>query len=219
MSGPSEHASTRAERIPLHEDTPELSRRRLISGLVGTVLFAAAFGGIAGLIGGRGAGLLVAAIVGALLLYATTSNLRRKVWLEGATLVVRTWGVHRLALADAGRIDLVISDVRGVRTVSLLIRKAERRRAVKVDLALFAGGRARGLDILALRKLANALMNSIEANGIVFAELLVAELRAEARGDGLEGRPLYRLAAAAPSGKLAQRYSLESVSRFVASIE
>jgi hypothetical protein len=59
-------------------------------------------------------------------------------------------------------------------------------------------------------------MNNIEANGMVFSELLVAQLRSEARGDGAADRPLYRLASAAPSGRLAQRFTMDAVSRFVA---
>jgi hypothetical protein len=73
--------------------------------------------------------------------------------------------------------------------------------------------------VLQLRRLANAIMNNVEANGLVFAELLVAQLKSEARGDGAADRPLYRLASAAPSGKLAQRFTMEAVSRFVATLE
>jgi hypothetical protein len=62
-------------------------------------------------------------------------------------------------------------------------------------------------------------MNNTEANGIVFGELLVAELKSEARGEAVAERPLYRLASAAPSGKLAQRFTMEAVSRFVATLE
>jgi hypothetical protein len=84
---------------------------------------------------------------------------------------------------------------------------------------VFSGTGARELAVLQFRRLANAVMNNVEANGIVFGELLVAELKSEARGDVLADRPLYRLASAAPSGKLAQRFTMDTVSRFVATLD
>ena len=62
-------------------------------------------------------------------------------------------------------------------------------------------------------------LRSVEANGLVFSELLVSQLKSEARGDGIGDRPLYRLASAAPSGKIAQRFTMEAVSRFVATLD
>ncbi|MGH3519559.1 MAG: hypothetical protein ACRDQ7_19500 [Haloechinothrix sp.] len=219
MTAPEERTPSSPERVPLQHHDPALYRRRLWSGLFGVLLFASAFGGIAGLIGGQVAGLVVAAVIGLPLLYVMLFNLRRRIWLEGNDLVVRTWGIRRIDLVAAERLDLLITEVRGTRTVALMINAGQRGKAVKVDLATYAGTGGRELDILALRKLANAVMSNVEANGMVFAELLVAQLRSEARGDGLEGRPLHRLATAAPSGKLAQRYPMETISRFVASLD
>ncbi|WP_181773512.1 hypothetical protein [Amycolatopsis pittospori] len=207
------------ERLPLFHDDPKLRRRRGCSSIAGVVIFAAAFGGIAGLIGGEIAGLVVAGVIAIPLVYIMMYNLRRRVWLEGTTLLVRTWGMRRIELTDAERIDLVISDVRGTRTVSLLVNAGKRRKVAKVDLAVYSGAGGRELGILQLRKLANALMNNTEANGLVFSELLVAQLKSEARGDAAAERPLYRLASAAPSGKYIQRFTMEAVSRFVATLE
>jgi len=206
------------ERLPLHQEDPALRRRRLISGLVGVVLFGAAFGGIAGLIGGQVAGLVVAAVVALPLLYVVLYNIRRRLWLEGDKVLVRTWRTRPVSITEAKRIDLLVTDIRGMRTVSLLLGSGERRN-VKIDLAVYAGTGGRELGVLALRRLANALMNNIEANGMVFSELLVAQLKSEARGDGAPDRPLYRLASAAPSGKLAQRFTMDAVSRFVAHLD
>ncbi|WP_409492899.1 hypothetical protein [Amycolatopsis sp. cmx-11-12] len=207
------------ERLPLFHDDPKLRRRRGCSGIAGVVIFAAAFGGIAGLIGGEIAGLVVAGVIALPLLYIMLYNLRRRVWLEGDTLIVRTWGLRRIGLTEAERIDLVISDVRGTRTVSLLVNAGKRRKVAKVDLAVYSGAGGRELGILQLRKLANALLNNTEANGLVFSELLVAQLKSEARGDAAAERPLYRLASAAPSGKYIQRFTMEAVSRFVATLD
>jgi hypothetical protein len=146
-------------------------------------------------------------------------NLRRRIWLEGTTLIVRTWGERRVDLATAERIDLVISDVRGTRTVSLLVNSGRRRKVAKVDLAIYSGAGGRELGVLEMRRLANAVINNTEANGLVFSELLVAQLKSEARGDAAAERPLYRLASAAPAGKYIQRFTMEAVSRFVATLD
>lgn len=207
------------ERLPLFHDDPRGRRRRGWSGLIGVVIIAAAFGGIAGLIGGQYAGLAAGLVIALPLLYVMAVNLRRRVWLEGTTLVVRTWGVRRVELVAASRLDLVIGDIRGTRTVSLLVNAGDRRKVAKVDLAVFSGAGGRELGALQLRRLANALMNNTEANGLVFAELLVAELKSEARGDSAADRPLYRLASAAPAGKYIQRFPMDAVSRFVATLE
>lgn len=207
------------ERIALFEEDPRGRRRRGLSGLIGVVIVAAAFGGIAGLIGGTVTGLVVALVIALPLLYVMAVSIRRRVWLEGSTLLVRTWGLRRVDLTTATRLDLVVGDVRGSRTVSLLVNAGQRGKVAKVDLAVFSGTGGRELGILPLRKLANALMNNTEANGLVFGELLVAELKAEARGGGVAERPLYRLASVAPSGKYVQRFTMEAVSRFVATLE
>ncbi|WP_103354578.1 hypothetical protein [Amycolatopsis sp. CA-128772] len=207
------------ERVALFEEDPRGRRRRGISGLIGVVIVAAAFGGIAGLIGGTVTGLVVALVIALPLLYVMAVSIRRRVWLEGSTLLVRTWGLRRVDLVTATRLDLVVGDVRGSRTVSLLVNAGQRGKVAKVDLAVFSGTGGRELGILQLRKLANALMNNTEANGLVFGELLVAELKAEARGAGVAERPLHRLASVAPSGKYVQRFAMEAVSRFVATLD
>lgn len=207
------------ERLALFEEDPRGRRRRGISGLIGVVIVAAAFGGVAGLIGGTVIGLVIALVIALPLVYVMAVSIRRRVWLEGSTLIVRTWGLRRVDLVTATRLDLVIGDVRGTRTVSLLVNAGNRRQVAKVDLAVFSGTGGRELGILQLRKLANALMNNTEANGLVFGELLVSELKAEARGGGVADRPLYRLASVAPSGKYVQRFTMEAVSRFVATLD
>ncbi|WP_243770345.1 hypothetical protein [Amycolatopsis acidicola] len=191
----------------------------MISGLCGAVLFAAAFGGIGGLLGGQVVGLVVAAVVAVPLVYVVLWTARRRLWLEGNSVLVRTWRTRRVDIVQASRIDLLVTDVRGMRTVSLLLNARQRGKTAKIDLAVYAGTGGREQGVLALRRLANALMNNIEANGMVFSELLVAQLKSEARGDGAADRPLYRLASAAPSGRFAQRFTMDAVSRFVARLD
>lgn len=205
------------ERVALHGDDPALRRKRALSVLFGVLLISAAVGGVFGLFLGRTGGLIAAAVVALPLLYVLAYSTRRQLWLEGGTLVARTWGTRRLELSAVKRLDLLITQVRGTRTVALLV--GGERSSVKVDLAVYQAMGGRELGVLALRKLANALMNNTEANGMVFAELLVAQLRSEAKGDPVDERPLHRLAYAAPGDKIAQRYTMEALSRFVASLD
>lgn len=207
------------DRLPLHQESATLRRRRLVSGVVGAVVIAAAFGFFGGLVGGQLTGLIVALVVALLLGYLVVFTARRRVWLSDGAVLVRVWRTRRVEIAEAERIDLLVTDVRGMRTISLLFNARRRGRSAKVDLAVYAGTGGRELGVLALRRLANALMNNIEANGMVFSELLVAQLKSEARGDAAADRPLYRLAAAAPSGRFAQRFTMEAVSSFVAHLD
>lgn len=218
-AGSGEQPEQPAERIPLYGDDPKQRRKKTYSLLAVVLMMAAAFGGIFGLFFGRTTGLVTFAVVAAPLALLVLYTVRRTVWLEGGALVVRAWGMRRLEVAEAKRIDLVITQVRGARTVGLLIGGGQGS-AVKVDVASYGGtAGVRELGILPLRKLANALMSNTDANGMVFAELLVAQLKSEAKGDATHERPLYQLAFAAPGGKLAQRYTMEALSRFVASLD
>ena len=54
---------------------------------------------------------------------------------------------------------------------------------------------------------------------LVFSELLVAQLRAEARGLPAADRPLYKLGSLAPTGRLAQKLNPDAISRFVATLD
>jgi hypothetical protein len=207
------------ELLPLGDHDPALARRRGYSALAAVALFAAAAGGVAGLAAGTTAGLVAAAVVALPLLYLVVVSARRRVWLRGTDLVVRTWRTRTVELVTVDRLDLLVTDVRGTRTVGLLVTAGRRGRAVKVDIAVYAGTGGRGLGVLALRRLADALLGNSEANGLVFSELLVAQLKAEARGDAAADRPLYRLASAAPGGRLVQRFTMEAVSRFVATLD
>ncbi|HEY7815435.1 MAG TPA: hypothetical protein VIC62_19465, partial [Nakamurella sp.] len=92
-------------------------------------------------------------------------------------------------------------------------------KTINVAVATYNGLSGRELDILALRRLADALAGGTEPRGLVFAELLVAQLRAEARGEDAEGRPLYRIAALAPGGRLAHRLPTDTVTQFVAALD
>ncbi|MEV4312172.1 hypothetical protein [Actinocrispum sp. NPDC049592] len=207
------------ERLPLDMFDRSGARKRFRTAVIAVVILAAALGGIVGLIGGRLAGLITAAAVAAPLLVFSWSQARRRIWLEGTRIVLRTFGRRSVDLAKAERLEVVVLDVRSVKTVSLLVAESSKSRAINLAVASYSGTGGAELGILALRKLADALAAAEHTGSLVFSELLVAQLRAEARGEGLPGRPLYQLAQAAPPGKLAVRLKAEAVTKFVASLE
>lgn len=206
------------ERMSLDSHSQEVSRRRLRSSLIAIVLIAAAVGGIVGLIGNRSAGVIAAVVVAAPLLYVSVWYSRRQLWLEGSDLVVRTWGKRRIALGSVERLQLFVTEVGNARTIGLLIRP-EQGGGVKIDLGRYAGTDRKELDVFELRRLADAVAPNERAGGAIFSDLLVGQLRSIAKGDPDELRPLYRLAAAAPSGKIAQSYSTDAIARFVSTLD
>lgn len=206
-----------SETVPLNLNEPGTIRRRGCAVVGVAVVIGAAIGGVVGLIGGRLAGLITAAAVIIALVALTWLSGRRRLWLEGTTLVAKTVGRKTVDLRHADRLELVVTDVRGTRTIGLLV--ARRGKSINLPVAVYAGTGGRELGILMLRRLADALATSENTSGLVFSELLVAQLRAEAKGDPAAERPLYRLASLAPSGRLAQRLKTDAVTRFVASLD
>jgi hypothetical protein len=205
------------QQVPLNLAEPGTPRRRLGVAVTVTVVLGAALGGLVGLVAGRLPGLITAAAVVLLLLGLTWLSGRRRLWLEGTRLVAKTVGHKVVDLRHAERIELMVTDVRGTRTIGLLV--GARGKTINLPVAIYSGTGGRELGILALRRLADALAASENTSGLVFSELLVAQLRAEAKGEAAADRPLYRLASLAPAGRLAQRLRTEAVTRFVASLD
>ena len=205
-----------AEIVPLSV-SPGLTRKRGCATVAVAVVLGAAVGGFVGLIGGQTPGLVSGGIVAAVFLFIAWAAARRRLTLEGTTVVARTIGSKSVDLRHADRVELMVSDVRGMRTVSVLVGQG--RRTINISLAVYAGTGGRELGILPLRRLADAMAASENTTGLVFSQLLVAQLRAEAQGLPAAERPLYQLAGTAPQGKVVQRLSTEAVTRFVASLD
>jgi hypothetical protein len=208
---------TEPEPLPINLTEPGTTTRRNLVAFAIALVFGAAVGGVAGLIAGRLAGLVCAAAVVLVLVLLTWVSGRRRLWLSGTTLVAKTVGRKMVDLRHANRMELVVTDVRGTRTIGLLVSGGNK--TINVPVSVYAGTGGRELGIIVLRKLADALATSENTTGLVFSELLVAQLRAEAKGDPAADRPLYRLASLAPSGRLAQRLKTDAVTRFVASLD
>jgi hypothetical protein len=205
-----------AERIPLDLLDPATVRKRSRMVAIGAVMVAGFFGGVLGLIAGRAPGLIALVVVALPLLLLAWSEARRRVWLQGQVLSVRAFGTRSVDLRAAAELDLLVTDVRGTRTVGLFVRGGGK--AINLALAMYAGTGGREQGVFPLRRLADVLAGRGDPNGLVFSELLVAQLRSEARGTAAADRPLYQLASLAPAGRLAQKLTPDAVSRFVASL-
>ena len=205
------------ERIPLNLTELASARRRGCFAIGAAVIFGAALGGLVGLFAGQTAALITAGIVIVLLSTLSWVSGRRRLWLEGDRIVAKALGRKSVDLRRASGIELMVTDIRGTRTVGLLVSSGGK--SVNLGLAVYSGTGGRELGILVLRRLADILAGSENASGLVFSQLLVAQLRAEAKGDAAADRPLYRLASLAPTGRLAQRLRPEAISRFVASLD
>ncbi len=188
---------------------PAVIRRRARGvSAVGLVL-AAAVGGLIGLVGGRPAGIVAAAVIGVPLLLLAFAESRRRTWIDGSVVSVRAVGVRRVDLRRARRKDVLVSEVRGQRTVSLLLSEPGGK-TVTVALAMYTAAGGVELGVLALRRLADAL--AVAANGddgdpnaAMLSALLIAQLRAEARGEPLTGRPLWLAGGLVEAGKVMRK--------------
>ncbi|GAB3442370.1 hypothetical protein [Actinophytocola sediminis] len=208
---------TEPERIPLNLTEVSSARRRGCAALGVAVLFGAAIGGLVGLLSSQTAALVTVAVVIVVLTGFFWVSGRRHLWLEGDQVVAKAVGRKSVDLRHAERIELLVTDIRGTRTVGLLV--GAKKKTVNLSLAVYAGTGGRELGILVLRRLADILAGSDNTSGLIFSQLLVAQLRAEAKGDAAADRPLYRLASLAPGGRLAQRLKPEAITRFVASLD
>lgn len=207
---------TDAERLPLDLLPAAVVRRRARFVAIAALVVGAGFGGMIGLFGGRVAGLITAVIVALPVLLLAFSESRRRVSLVASHIEVRALGSRRVDLRRADKLDVLVTDTRGVRTVGLLVSGPPKGKTINVALASYTGTGGRELGVLQLRRIADLLAGAGDARGLVFSELLIAQLRSEARGDGAGDRPLHRLAALAQEGRLAQKLNGDAVSRFVA---
>ena len=203
--------------IPLDLAALSSARRRGCVSFGVALVFGAAIGGVVALFAGQTPALVTAAVVVVLLTFLAWVSGRRKLTLDGDVVVSKALGRKSVDLVHVDKIELMVTDIRGTRTVGLLLTGG--RKSINLALAVYSGAGGREMGILVLRRLADVLARSENTAGLVFSQLLVAQLRAEAKGDVAADRPLYRLAALAPSGGLAQRIKPEAVTRFVASLD
>ncbi|MFE1592150.1 hypothetical protein [Nocardia sp. NPDC058705] len=116
---------------------------------------------------------------------------RRRMWLSGTVIRAhRLFGEYTVDLADATGVQLLVYPGRLSRIVLKATVGADTQ---LVPLAMYTDvGSGRELHLLGLRKLADALASSELVAAVAISEVLVQQLRAEARDAGLDERPLYR---------------------------
>lgn len=210
-----------AERVALDLLPASIARRRATGVMFMALLLAAAAGGVVGLIGGRLPGLIAAAVIGVPLLLLALGEARRRTWLESSVVTVRAIGSRRVDINTAERRDLVVSEIRGQCTVSLLLAKTGGK-AVTVPLAIYTAAGGVELGILGLRRLADALAAAAGTAGGQDARnlsvLLVAQLRAEARGESPLERPLRLAAGLVPAGRLLRKVNPSRLAALVSEL-
>ncbi|MCK8672915.1 hypothetical protein M1M07_17610 [Rhodococcus sp. HM1] len=116
---------------------------------------------------------------------------RRHLRLDGTVLVAS--GPVRSRSVDLRHLAGVELLVRVARVSQVILRVNDGEHGlVSVPLALYADGGGRELDVLALRRLADALATAEVAPAAAVSSVLVEQLRAEARSAAVGERPLYR---------------------------
>ncbi|NLU81284.1 hypothetical protein [Rhodococcus sp. HNM0569] len=181
-----------AEQVALDLVPSELIAPRLKRLAAGAVVIGALLGVLAALFGSPVVGAVVAAVVAVPVAGGALAGLRRGITLTGTTVhVVSGLRSRTLDVTDATGVDLV---VRTMRIGEVSVEITDGRTTVSVPVALYAEGGGRELDVLALRRLADALAAGSLPSSAAIVSVLVEQLRAEARGAGLVQRPLYRAA-------------------------
>lgn len=193
-------------------------RKRARNVAVAAVVVGAACGGIVGLFFGPAGFFVTAGALALPLLALAYSESRKTYWLRGTEAAVRAFGTRVVDLRTADRLDVLVTDLRGMRTVSLLASGPPTGKALNIAVAMYAGTGGKELGVYSLRRLADALAGTGDTRALVLSELLVAQLKAEARGDAAADRPLYRLASLAPQGRAAQKLRSDDVAKFVAGL-
>lgn len=134
--------------------------------------------------------LLVGFIIAVPTSLAILMTLRRHITLHGTK--VRAQAGFRTAEVDVAQVVSAELLVRTGRISEASMKLTDGRSIVRIPLALYTAGGGRELEILALRKLADALASSELVPAAALSSVLIEQLRAEARGAGLAERPLYR---------------------------
>ncbi|MGW5382811.1 hypothetical protein [Nocardia sp. NPDC003963] len=165
---------------------PVLRRLALV-----TVGLALGIGALAGLLFGPVAGLVAVAVVAVPAVGYVASVRRRRLWLRGTTIAARTLlHTRSLEVPAVSGAELLVYPGRLSRLVLRLTAGPDRQ---IVPLAMYTdAGSGRELHLLGLRRLADALARSELPAALAVADLLVHQLRAEARDAPLPERPLYR---------------------------
>ncbi|WP_051919304.1 hypothetical protein [Prescottella defluvii] len=171
--------------IPASVLAPRMRRIAMVSIVIGIVV-----GAVVAIFAAPPVAVAVGAVIGLPTALSAILATRRRIWLDGNTIHASNGLRHRrVDVAAAVSVEFV---VRSGRISQVAARIGDGRSVQNVPLALYTADGGRELEVLGLRKLADALSASELAPAAAAASLLIEQLRAEARGAGLEERPLYR---------------------------
>jgi len=133
----------------------------------------------------------IGAIVGVPTIAYALAIRRRRIWMAGTTIhVQRVFGERRVELSETTGAELLVYPSRLSRIVLRVTAGPETQ---IIPLAMYTdSGSGRELHLLGLRTLADALATSRLAAAVAVSDVLVHQLRAEARDAALGDRPLYK---------------------------
>ncbi|MGF7120935.1 hypothetical protein J2X34_001338 [Rhodococcus sp. BE178] len=171
--------------IPASMLAPRMRRIAVVSIVIGIVV-----GAVVAFFADPLVAVAIGAVIGLPTALSALLATRRRMWLDGTVIHASNGLRHRrIEVGKAVSVEFV---VRAGRISQVAVRIGDGRAAQTVPLALYTADGGRELEVLGLRKLADALSASELAPAAAAASLLIEQLRAEARGAGLEERPLYR---------------------------
>lgn len=182
MTGPEQQTSL--DLVDPRLIAPKLRRVALVAAAVGVGCAL-----VLGLLVSWSVGLIVGLVVGGPTAASALLALRRRTWLAGTT--IRSQRAIGQRSVDAARAISAELQVRTGRVSQVGVRIQEGDSALRVPLALYTDTGGAELGVLGLRRLADALSAGELAAAAAVSSVLVEQLRAEARGAGLEERPLY----------------------------
>lgn len=180
-------------RVGLELVAPEMyapTLRRLALAAIGVGLGAAL---LAAIVVSWPVAVVIGFVIGAPTVGYVLALRRRRIWMAGNTIHARTvFRERRTSVTEATGVEVLVYPSRLSRIVLRITAGADRQ---IIPLAMYTdGGSGRELHLLGLRTLADALVTSQLLAAVAVSNMLVGQLRAEARDAGLEERPLYRAA-------------------------
>ncbi|MFD4292320.1 hypothetical protein ACFWQG_03760 [Rhodococcus sp. NPDC058532] len=171
--------------VPARLITPRLRRLAVFAFLLGVVV-----GAIVGVFTSVAVGALVGSLLGVPTALSALAATRRRTSMTDT--VIHAHSGLRAVSVDVARAVSAELLVRSGRVSQVALRVGDGDRRVTVPLALYTADGGRELEVLPLRALADGLVSGELAPAVAMSTVLIAQLRAEARGAGLEERPLYR---------------------------
>ncbi|MEV0946504.1 hypothetical protein [Rhodococcus sp. NPDC049939] len=171
--------------VPIELIAPRLKRVAMIAVLIGVLI-----GVAVGLFTSLWVGVLVGAVIAVPTAVPALISLRRRITLQQGR--IRSTGGIRSRQVNATRAVGAEIVIRSARVSEVSVRITDPNDSLTIPLALYTSNGGRELEVLGLRRLADALETGELVPAAAIASVLIEQLRAEARGAPLPERPLFR---------------------------